>query len=119
MAAHSERAKFSGALRVLAFRGHGAPSIPLGLLCLGAFLSGCNADYFYCRVSFAEPGRSGSSARCAVARTADEVCRGLDLGSPPPANPTTRTAGPYSNRENCEVAGPLDILRSSADGGRP
>jgi hypothetical protein len=89
------------------------------LLALGVALAGCNADHYYCRVSFAEPGRSGSTSRCAVARTAEEVCRGLDLGTPPPTMPTYRTAGPYANRENCEVAGPLDILRPPADAGRP
>lgn len=55
----------------------------------------------------------------AVAGAAEEVCRGLELGTLPPAMPRYRTAGPYANRDNCEVAGPLDILRPPADAGRP
>lgn len=88
-------------------------------LWLALALLGCNADYYYCRGSFASPGSSGSSARCATAANAEEVCRGLTFSTPPPEGITYRTAGPYGNRENCEVAGPLDSLRPPADAGRP
>jgi hypothetical protein len=98
-------------------QGERARRWPLWLLTLT--VAGCNADYYFCQASSHEPGRSGRASRCAVVRTAEEACRGLDLGSPPPANPITRTAGPYSQRDRCEQRGLLDSLFPPADAGRP
>jgi hypothetical protein len=91
------------------------------LLALGVALAGCNADHDYCRVfgNYSQPGTFYRASRCAVARTAEEVCQGLQLPTPAPAMLVYQTAGPYSQREVCEERGDIDISRPPADAGRP
>jgi hypothetical protein len=90
----------------------------LRLCLLAILLGGCGQPFYYCRVrdSTLVAPNSGSASLCAAASSADEVCK--ELMSSGLGDTVTGRAGPYDNRENCEVSGPLDFFRPGDAGSR-
>lgn len=82
-------------------------------------LTCCQEPYYYCRVtdSTLVAPNSGSAALCERAATAEDVCE--LLMADPLWDTVVGIAGPYDSREDCEVAGPLDLFTPQSAWHRP